>query len=278
MGSNFLILYTAREGSSAIVDQLSQHPDISVPLFEELDRFWIKKFYGHLDIAQEIEGVFSGNDFTKGDDWGFQNFISGNKRGQGVSSVGFKWRPHGDLGQVANSIAPHEPTIFVLFRRDPVELASSLMISHANSKEGDKQNFHAQFAFSKMTDEQKAKTRKELEQKTYPLAFTYFTITLLKRIVHAIRLRRAARKLAKNKLRVQVLYYEDFLNSPDRFFSELFDAIGVPQVPHDDLASSGIMKKTTRKPAKERIGRFWLVKYNPLIWMLATAYRYLTRF
>jgi hypothetical protein len=43
MGKSFVVFYTAREGSSAIIDGLSHHPDISVPVFEDLDQYRFSK-------------------------------------------------------------------------------------------------------------------------------------------------------------------------------------------------------------------------------------------
>ena len=55
MPRNFVILFRGREGSSAIIDLMSKHPDVRVPVFEQLcamGRFGQKSgrgFYLHQD-------------------------------------------------------------------------------------------------------------------------------------------------------------------------------------------------------------------------------------
>ncbi|MBO9436760.1 hypothetical protein J7394_21335 [Ruegeria sp. R13_0] len=271
MAKNFIILFTAREGSTAIVDALSRHPDISVPILEELDKFWIKHFYDDIDVVREIDSIFSCNDFRLGDDWAFRNYVSDNKRGKDVASIGFKWRPHGKIAQVARMMQKRNVVLFVLFRSDFDELCASLYVGQTLAA-GDDGSQHTQFRFARMSDEEKTAFREELEGQVVYARFRPIFYIMVRRVLRALQLRLIAGKLCRSGIHVRALYYEDFLQSPDRFFAKICHELQIASVGAESLIKGQKMQKTTRIPATKRISGFSRIQKNPLSKLMRLTY------
>jgi hypothetical protein len=87
---NFVIIYSSREGSSAIIESLSQSDDVSVPLFEEFDGYWVKKFYGGKDIVSEMGKVFQTGRFDLDHDYSRRSIPTIGADKPDARSVGFK--------------------------------------------------------------------------------------------------------------------------------------------------------------------------------------------
>ncbi|MEM6932641.1 MAG: hypothetical protein AAF526_03555 [Pseudomonadota bacterium] len=273
MARNFVILFAAREGSSAIVDSLSRHPEISVPIFEELDRFWVKKFYPDLDVTAEIASIFASNSFSREEDYGFRSFVSSDKRGQAVASIGFKWRPHGAPGQISQVFLEHDVRVFLLCRRDINELVASLLVSRETTGKQTDGNFHGQFQFSRMTAEEQAAYRSEVENQKIKLnTFKAFDL-LLRRFFHAVRLRVWIWRLQRNGLQCHALSYEDFRDKPAEFFEGVFRELGVRVVPPESLVEGQIMQRASRVPATERVQNFDRLSRNPLFQAIGALYK-----
>lgn len=280
MAKNFVILFHAREGSTAIVDALSRHPMISVPILEELDRFWIKKFYQdrNLNLPAVMHKLFSENRFELGDDWGFKNFISEDKRGRDMPSVGFKWRPHGPLNAIARTFVENDVAVFLLTRRELPELAASLAISAKAAQEKDTVGAgHAQFVFSQMSPDEQASYRAKLERTTYQIKPFALQHIMARRCYHAFRLRNVAQRFARHGVPVHSLYYEDFAQNPDQFFAGLCAEIGVDRVDAQSLTEGQIVKKASRVKATDRIADFNQIMSRPLCRSMDRFYRTTTR-
>lgn len=277
MATNFVILYTAREGSTAIVDALSRHPEISVPILEELDRFWISKFYGSVDLGRVMGRIFRENTFDLGDDWGFRKFISENKRDRPVACVGFKWRPHGKTREMRRIFREHSVTVFFLCRRDLDELAASLFFSQTVAARGRARSSHAQFEYSTLSEDERAIYRKAFESEPVTLNPLKIWLIMLKRTLKAGYLRYLVRDFRRSGIRARIIHYEDFLATPDRFFDDVLGAVGVARVPAQTLLTGQKIVKVTRVPATERVrGARWL-KFDPISRALVVLYRQLTR-
>ena len=273
MAKNFVILYHAREGSTAIVDALSRHPDISIPISEELDLYWIKEFYNNIDFNLEntMDTVFAENQFYLGDDWGFKNFISDNKRGQNVASIGFKWRPHGKIKPIADVFLKHNVLVFLLSRRDILELTASLAISRY-AKNDEPGSGHSQFKFAQFSDRERKEYREALEQRSFPVPRRTLYDIMARRCIHAARLKRIARRFAAHGVPVRSLFYEDFRDNPEQFFVSLFETIGVQKVRAESLMAGQIMKKVSWVPATKRIEAFEQKTDTPLCRLMTAVY------
>lgn len=273
MARNFVIFYTSREGSSIIIDGLSRHPDISVPVFEELDRHWIKKFYSNFVVHEEIEQTLRTNTFDHGDDWGFQRFVGCNKRGQDVKKIGFKWRPHGNLFKIRNVLKRNDVEVLLLYRRDFLELMCSLAISEDMKSELGR--FHGQFQYSRMSEAEKVEFELRVNQ-VIRVNLMWFSLTSVKRALSALRLRLLA-AFCSPGTPVKILEYEAFLDKPEQFYRDLLQHFDLSDVHVDQMMANTRLKKATRVPAKERVRNTWVFKYNPALWSAFLLYALATR-
>jgi hypothetical protein len=128
----FVVLYTSREGSSAIVDQLSRHPAVFVPAREHLD---LQNVAAHVDNPHARVGELLRDAFTRGRVPG----VPASYRNE--RTIGFKWRPFGAADAVA-AMRRHRCVVFYLYRRDALARALSVALSPV----------HAQFAIANMPD------------------------------------------------------------------------------------------------------------------------------
>lgn len=279
MARNFIILYTSREGSSAIVNALSTHPDIAVPLFEEFDEFWLKKFDLNVDIADEIDHVLATNQFRLDHDYGRQRFLGDAAGGDGsdAESIGFKWRWHGDMDRIAKVLKKHDVTLFLLFRRDLLELTCSQYYTRTLKKPDSEKNLgHVQFELAAMNEEDRAKRRAEIDQQTVPMNLLKFYMVMGWRVRHAIRNRWYAKSMERRGVPTQTIYYEDFLREPGRFFADFLTEIEMPDTPGFDPSSANTFVKTSNVPATERVEKLGWVRSNPLTMILQGVYNMAT--
>ena len=143
---NFVIIYSGRTGSSPVVNILARQPGICVPVFENLDRRFIcagrtGKLPGILDRVLAT-GALEGAELPP--------HLPRFPAGETPASVGFKWRPFGNWAKICEVFLRHRVTLFVLTRRDLVELASSLYItSHGNALQSEVRiDKHPQFGLA----------------------------------------------------------------------------------------------------------------------------------
>jgi hypothetical protein len=123
--ANFVISYSERVGSTALIDTLKQIPNFLVPVFEDLDFWWIEK-QGLLNrhtqdnihelVAYIYDTLPDGMDATR-------------------VSVGFKWRMWGDQAHIAQVLRDRGVIIFNLVRCDMLECISSLYLSNVANRD-----------------------------------------------------------------------------------------------------------------------------------------------
>jgi hypothetical protein len=121
MPRNFLISYSGRVGSTALIDTLKLIPGFLVPVFEDLDFYAIKKA-GLLD-QHSAENIHL-----------YVDHIYRNSPGPDLS-VGFKWRMWGDLERIAEVLVGHNVVVFNLVRADLFEYVSSIYLSDVVNKD-----------------------------------------------------------------------------------------------------------------------------------------------
>jgi len=121
MPRNFLISYSGRVGSTALIDTLKLIPGFLIPVFEELDYYSIEQA-GQLDqhnasnIHMYVEHIYRNS--SKPD-----------------RSVGFKWRMWGDLEGIAGALVEHKVVVLNLVRADLFEYVSSIYLSDIVNKD-----------------------------------------------------------------------------------------------------------------------------------------------
>lgn len=257
MKQNFLVLYTARDGSSALINLLSKHRNVVVPLFEGMDTY--AAHFESRNVPSELEkifqtGVFSGEKAKPGEI--FEKEISGIPADE--LSIGFKWRPWGDMDEVAEILKKNNVKVYCLFRRDFAELVASIHLTERmNAKnKGDYKDWHPQFEFLHGGASERAEITKKLESAQLRVS----PISLLKimaiRTKQAARFARVARTLRKQGVEVSTIFYEDFSADNLQFVNGILSEIGQPSL--EEAQSS--FQKPTRIPAKDRLVGFnsWL--------------------
>ena len=255
MGRNFLVIYTAREGSSAIMARLSSNPNISVPLMEELDKFWIRKFYGTLDLAATFDAVFSTGAFDMPHTYARNNYLApprpvldettGQRR-----AVGFKWRPHGVTAALVKVLRRHEVVVFHLARQDFLELICSLHIS--SSEVGGQRLGHAQFAAAR-DEESRAKIRQTLNTLQVPASLFAMSGLALRRVGRALQHRLLVERLRRAGVRVLPLRYEAFNADPESFFRDMCARIDVEHTEDPDMLPRRQLSKVADVSAMDRV-------------------------
>lgn len=114
MSRSFVILYKGREGSSPIIDLLSRHPAVEVPIFEQLDNYVAREYCDRQTVSRLASNTLKYGDFTKARA-ALADGSEGPPRNR-TRSVGFKWRIWGDVDSVADMLADNEAVVFHLFR------------------------------------------------------------------------------------------------------------------------------------------------------------------
>ena len=276
MGRNFLIIYTSREGSSAIVQALSCQSEIVVPLFEELDHYWVERFYGSVDIAEELDAVYTTGKFQRQHDYARSSYLEENAEAGHASSVGFKWRPHGPWDSILDVLQKHDVVIMDLLRRDLVEVTSSLYISRISKSISSEDAIgHAQFKLATMNQEDADQYRRDIENLQTPMRPFHFFSLMTWRVWRALRNRVFCWRARRRGLKTNTIYYEDFLQDPDKFIRQITDIVDVSY----SVAGGGpkrTLRKATTLPAQARIQNMWMVRYNPFTYVLKGAYGLLT--
>jgi hypothetical protein len=277
---NFLIFYTAREGSTAIVSALSRNSGIQVPLLEELDRHWIKRFYDPtLDLPETLDQVFASGTFNLPHTYGRNNYLYYDPRkvremGRDNIAVGFKWRPHKISHRLIQVLKKHDVQVFYLIRRDFRELVCSLYLS-VQEVDGERIG-HAQFDASR-GEEEFRKTRDLLENLSPPARLGPIGKIVLKRLAHAMRYAAFLKILQLSGIKTSRVHYEDFLEDPNDFLADLCDRIGVTPDVVIGRQPQKQLRKVVRTPAKARVQDHERFPVGPVIRTGQRIYAALTR-
>lgn len=274
MPRNFIIAYTAREGSSAIISRLSLNPNIAVPAFEELDEYWLKRIKFKGRVSTVLDHVFRHRSLPFNEDRLFQKFIPRKPNGH-ETICGLKWRIHGNILDIGRVLKKNKVVVFFLFRRDVVELASSLHISRRLDRPGEERRLgHFQFRVSQMTEEQKALVRDQIANATVNFDFYLFRSIIIKRVLKAFHFYVLSRLLRLWGIPVYNIFYEDFQQYPEVFIDHICHKTGVAL--EETSSASSKFEKLISKPASQRLGVPQDVLQRLDIRALCTLYRFAT--
>ena len=253
---NFLIAYTGREGSSAIINLLGKQTGVVVPLFEDLDKQNFQKFFEPEEIAAVLDYVYGTGKY---DPTEIRRLISSKNSSSSVRDkshpfmVGFKWRPFEET-RAATALRQHDVTVGYLYRRDFLELVCSLYITSSpdfarqfNLNTGER---HPQFRMRRMTAAERETFLSQLDD--FQLCGDQKSFLRQARRVLKSRGRLAQRLTAfqREGVTVQTLFYEDFLDSNEMFVGRLLASLDSPR---DKIASETRFTKVMRQPAADKI-------------------------
>ncbi|MEL6197733.1 MAG: hypothetical protein AAFT19_07795 [Pseudomonadota bacterium] len=273
MRRTFVIFYTAREGSSAIIHQLSGQRDIVVPVFEGLDRYAFRRHFAADDLIHAVDLALAKGEFAA-DSGAEARMLAQRHPEQSVDTVdciGFKWRPHGDPAQMTEVFKRNNTTVFLLFRRDFAELVASLIVSAHIKKSGNGGRItHHQFWYRNAPSQERDRMRQHAESVRIALNRSEILQTAVKRVALAFRIRRYAERVARGGVPMHVIYYEDFLRDPVSFLQGVKTTLALEQ-PFERARGKEFEKMTTM-PATERIIQFEEFLSTAPMRVLARAY------
>ena len=228
---NFIISYTGRAGSSALVNTLSRLPGFVIPVFEELDWYYIEQ-HG-LEEKQNPENIHD-----------VVNYMLQNKRKEFPDcSIGFKWRVFGDPKRLARALRDNDVIVFNMIRSELLEIASSLYLTDVVHKEFNK----PQFAFSDTND---VRAREEILTRyrlnTVSVDFDAF-FALCDRHMEAERDRLVLlTELQTQGVEVHTILYEDFAYRRLYFMCKLLPLLG--HLPLSAYPTTGLTKISSAYP------------------------------
>ena len=262
MARNFVIIYSGRTGSSPIVNILARQPGLCVPVFENLDHRFVGKERAP-EIAAILDEVLTTGRLAGAD---LPAHLPRFPEGEVPRSIGFKWRPYGDWARVCEVFRRHDVMLFVLSRRDFVEVASSLYITtHGNSLQNEVEiPTHPQFGIAQGREDSRDRIAR-MQAMTFPVRPRLLYRIMRQQVRARADLVTLAHEAHDAGVPVRALAYEDFTADNAGFIAALLAEIGMP--PPADLTST--FEKVMKVPAKSRLARLpawlWL---PPLRWQM----------
>ncbi len=210
---NFLVSYSGRVGSTALIDTLKLLPNIVVPVFEELDHFAVEA-RGELDLCNEsnihhhVGGIYADRRDAR--------------LNEGVST-GFKWRVWGDMREVAQVLIQNDVLLLNMMRTDIVEFIASLYISDVVYGEYNT----PQFALKDATSEEE-RLNILFRYRMQPVDVDVDRYLQLYEERQAEEVGRFAllRQLQEYGVEIRTILYEDFAYKRFHFLRQLLPAIG----------------------------------------------------
>lgn len=221
---NFLFLFAGREGSSPIIDWLGNHPDVIVPLFEDLD-WYNEDIRRYQPIHRLADLVYRYGDWAAAKE-SFATTAGLPAPSHVDKSIGFKWRIWADPTSIAAVLARHRVKVFHLFRENVLELAVSSYFSNVVIPQLEKEQGldlggggHFQFALAAMDQQQQARylaRRSQIRFSVPPDVLTRIITDIkdTKQMVHD----NYCAVLRAHSVPVFSLRYEDFVSDQERFF------------------------------------------------------------
>ncbi len=255
---NFIIHFHSREGSSAIVNMLSQQTGVRVPLFEALDRHNYQREHTKDQIYGILENIFKTGVYE--DLYRAENAIRTYSMDEPFQVIGFKWRSFGKKRKLAKILRANHVKLFFLTRKDFDETVASSYFHAFNSKKHTNSNieFHPQFRFLESSEAEKQKLRK---------AYSDITVPIRNDLLRKIRRNRSLSKWSQfaTALRFRVmgvsvkqLFYEDFAMDNVVFIDSFLREINI--LPEEDDVKYSSFEKVYTNPHQDRIEGFGRAK------------------
>ena len=264
--SNFTILFNQRVGSSAIVSMLSAQEGIHVPLFEGLD--WRHFAANHRDttLANVISDVFATGTYDKDS---AHDFLFSAHSTQ-TKSIGFKIRIFGHIPDLVPVLLKHRVKVFVLSRRDFVEMVSSLYVSEMGQFDQDQVALtqHPQFEVVKMLAADKTRYLDDLDRLRIEVRHAEFARTAVRTVRDWKRLVRSAEVLHKSGIDIIPIYYEDFAADRVGFIRNFMVHLGFP--PDRPVVDKSRFEKVMKSPARAKL----LGLYRHPLWLRVLYLRF----
>jgi hypothetical protein len=255
---NFVLIYSGRTGSSPIVNILARQPGLCVPVFEDLDHRFIGAERA-ARIPEILDAVFRTGALAGA---ALPEHLPRFPAGETPRSIGFKWRPYGDWEKVCAVFRRHDVVLFVLGRRDFVELAASLYITSHGNKLQDEVAIpqHPQFGLAiAARAEVERGAIERLQHMRFPVRPRLLYRVMRQQANAGADLLALARDAARRGVPVRALAYEDFVADNAGFIRAMLGEIGWTAAAVDTTSAFEKVMKVPAKTRLEGLGRWlWL--------------------
>ncbi len=213
---SMVIVYSGREGSSAIVSCLGKHSRINVPIFEDLDYANVKKRFGKAgvdNIHVALANVLKGIEFNDG-------VIEPVARKSAESRVVFKWRPFGSIEKICDVFVDSGTVVAALARKDFLNYCISRYYTDVILSE-QSAIYHPQFELMKMSPSQRKSRIEELRSRSFSVDVESFVEIMQSVIERKVKIQSVTRQMDRNGVVVKHVFYEDFLQNKRGFLTAL---------------------------------------------------------
>jgi hypothetical protein len=222
---------------------------VRVPLFEDLDWHNFEKHHAGESLAAVLDDVFRTG---RHDGPPHHKVLYANPDDE-VASIGFKMRLFGSPREMAPILRAHRVKLFVLSRRDFIEVISSLYVSEAGVAEGDgvAPTRHPQFRVLWLPEEKKARYLRDLDSLRPQIRHRRF-LSIARRFLRDKRgLLRLAAGFAAEGIEIVPIYYEDFVSDRIGFIRAFLVQLGFPADRPIEDASKFV--KVMTSPARSKL-------------------------
>ena len=219
-----VILFSGREGSSAIVSHLRRHPRIAVPLFEDLDDYNVQEQVAperrqHLTAA--LRRIFRSGRYKPG----FFAEGSGEDVPLGEQRTAFKWRAWRLDPPVAEVFAAEDAGVFLLNRRDLLNQNLSLYLTREVIGGGTL--VHPQFLYMEMAPEERPGYVEQLRTRRFRVDHGPVERDMREQIDAKRAVLGAMRHFAAAGVPVHPIWYEDFAADARAFLEAVLQRMGL---------------------------------------------------
>ncbi len=231
--SNFLFLFSGREGSSPIIDWLDSHPDVVVPFFEAMD-WYNEDIRAYEPIHRLADLLYRHGDFDTAKA-AFASPAVCRRETHEDRRIGFKWRVWGDPEAVADVLARHRVKVFHLFRENLLQMAvsyyfSDVVIPRLEREQGVDLGGggHFQFALAEKAEQERVRyldLRSRIEFCVPPAELQVIIDGIVAAKVGVYE--DYCRPMAARGMEVYSVRYEDFVEDQSRFFRRVCDELAV---------------------------------------------------
>jgi hypothetical protein len=240
---------------------LSAQRSVRVPLFEDLDRRNFEKQQDGRTLAAVLDDVFrTGRHGTRSHDTVLYACPDDE-----VASIGFKMRLFGSPREMAPILRAHRVKLFVLSRRDLVEVVSSLYVSEIGALEQDRVALiqHPQFHLFTLREEEKTRYLSDLDSIRLEIRSRKFLSLARSFVRHKRRLLRLAAGFAAEGIEIVPVYYEDFVADRIGFIRAFLGELGFPA--DWPVVDASKFVKVMKSPARSKLqGVGWYTTWPQL--------------
>ncbi|MBX9699613.1 MAG: hypothetical protein K2X74_09255, partial [Acetobacteraceae bacterium] len=244
-----MILYSGREGSSALVAHLRRHPRIAVPFFEKLDLYMLERevpraAWEHLPLA--LRRTLRGGRYEPA-------FFAPAEAGlpepdaAGRQTV-FKWRGWRLDPPVAAALLAEGAGLFLLNRRDLLNLNLSLYLTRHAIGGGVLR--HPQFEALALRPDGRAALRAELWETRFAVDVAILAAEMRGQVEAKRATLGAVRDFSARGVPMRPIWYEDFLTTPEPILAGMLAALGQPW---DAAVRESEYQKMSRPDLREQV-------------------------